>query len=226
MPQTQTMIVSLPRLCLSEDRASIVVRLMMAANDIALANKSLADFKKEQPRIRRHVQRGAAMYFVRLQCGHLNEAMKIVREVKDNPYLMGVLGRCSHDAQDAFGKLEACLDGAERAEFQRYIARIRHQTAFHYDGDAVLIALRDRASRPEAARSRITWGDDLSLWRFELADDIADSIICRQIWAIPREATLREEADRISDYGSDLCKAFLDFSGEFVFRYVREHAAI
>ena len=87
-------------------------------------------------------------------------------------------------------------------------------------------ALTDRASRSEARRSKITRGDHISLWRFELADDIVDSVVCRQIWKIPRNANLRQEADLKADYGSELCQSFLDFSGEFIFRFIEDHAVI
>lgn len=230
MSKTQTIFVNLQKLN-SCDYAGTIIRLMMAYNDLMVANQCLSQFKTqfltEQASIRKHVQKGAAMYFVRLQCGHLNEAMKIIKEVKDTPYLNDRIERCSQMAKDSFSKLTTCLKGESgHSDFQKYVGGIRHKTVFHYDNDMVKKALSDRAGRPEAAMSKITAGDHISLWRFELADDISDSTVCRQLWKIPRNADIQQEANRCSDFGSDLCRSLLDFAGEFIIRFVREHATV
>jgi hypothetical protein len=199
---------------------------MMACNDVAVANQCLSKFREENSQLRKHVRLGALMYFVRLQCGHLNEAIKLIQEIRDDTYLYERVKPCSKAAQDSFVKLLNCLNGgSDNKKFLKYVGRIRHNTAFHYDPKVIEKALADRASRPEARYSKITLGDDISLWRFELADQIVDSVVCRQIWKIPKNADLRKEADECADFGSDLCKALLDFSGEFIFRYIQEHAA-
>lgn len=226
MGQTQTIFVNLQRLN-SCNNAGTIIRLMMACNDISVANQCLSQFMTEQTPIRRHVQKGALMYFVRLQCGHLNEAMKIIEEIREDPNLNDRVKHCSQTAQDLFSKLTNCLQGGtDCADFQKYVGQIRQNTAFHYTEKLVNRALSDRSDRPEARISKITGGDHINLCRFELADDIMDSIVCRQIWRIPRDADLRQEADRSADFGSDLCKSLLGFAGEFIVRYIREHAAI
>ncbi len=225
MPETQTVYVSFRKLQRSA-HGSVILRLMMAFNDISLANHGLAQYKQEQPRLRRHVQIGARLYFVRLQCGHLNEAMKVMQEIRDDAGLRAEVGRCPAEVQAAFDKLTSCLDGGPgAADFRRYVGAIRNKTAFHYDPKLTLAALDDRAGRDEAATSTITAGDDLSLWRFEAADHILDSIVVRHLWKIPRTADLRTEADRIADYCADICLSFLVFAGEFAFRYMTRNAA-
>lgn len=224
MPETQTLYVSFRKLQKSA-HGSIVLRLMMAFNDISLANHGLAEYKKEQPRLRKHIQMGAKMYFLRLQCGHLNEAMRIIGEFQDDAALGAEVSRCSAEGRAAFEKLTSCLNGGPGAEdFRRYVGAIRNKTAFHYDSNATLAALSDRARRAEATMSTITAGDDMTLWRFEAADQILDSIIVRQLWKIPRTADLRTEADRIADYGWDICLSFLIFASEFAFKYMARHA--
>jgi len=167
------------------------------------------------------------MYFVRLQCGHLNEAMEIIKEIKDTPYLNDRIEHCSQTAKNSFGKLTNCLKGgSDHSDFQKYVGQIRHNTAFHYAEKLVEKSLTDRSGRADAALSRITAGDDVSLWRFEIADDILDSIVCRNIWKIPRDADLQQEANQCSDFGSDLCRSLLDFAGEFIIRFIQEHAAV
>ena len=81
-----------------------------------------------------------------------------------------------------------------------------------------------RAGRTDSRVSKITRGDHISLWRFNLADDVHDTMVCRLLWRIPLEADLRQEADRIADYAQTLCIALLDFAGSYVFQYVVENA--
>jgi hypothetical protein len=55
---------------------SLMIRLMMAANDLFLANWAMLRYQDgELPRLEGHVRPGAVQYFVRLQCSHLFEAM-------------------------------------------------------------------------------------------------------------------------------------------------------
>src|SRR5258705_157912 len=54
---------------------------MMAFSDFALANEGLAIFKAKYAEKRTDKNRGAQMYFVRLQASHLDEAVKIVGEI-------------------------------------------------------------------------------------------------------------------------------------------------
>jgi hypothetical protein len=225
MSRTHTLFINLQNLRNSGDKGHKIIRLMMACNDIALANHCQSIFSGKRSPISSHVQKGALMYFVRLQCGHLNEAMKIIEEIKNDQSLFGIIQKCSQNAKDAFTKLTNCLKGRpDYKRFQNFVGQIRQNSAFHYNYKMVDKALNDTSSRPEAHTSKITFGDHISLSRFDLADDIVDSIVCRYIWKIPRSANLRQEADRISDFGSDLCKSLLDFSGEFVYRYIKDYA--
>ncbi len=223
MPVTTTTPVDFERLNYRAESASVIIRLMMACNDIALANQGLAKSKEEYVGIRNHIQRGAGMYFFRLQCGHLTEALKLIRKIKNDPNLFNSVKRCRQFAQDAFGKLEKCLEGgSDYAQFKTDVIRVRDKIGFHYDKAFVDRALSSRAGRPGSRKSTITRGDHMSLCRFEAADDIVDTIACREIWDIPLDADVRAEANRCAKFGSDLCKAFVEFCGEFIWRYIRQ----
>lgn len=227
MTRTQTTFVDLSRLISQKKEASLIIRLMMACNDISLANQCLAQYKETQPSIRKHVQKGALMYFVRLQCGHLKKAIDLVQKLCADEYLLKRVDSCSQEAQASFERLIDCFKSRPNYnKYRDYILKVRNKTIFHYDGKLVEKALADRANRAEAKISKITKGDHISLWRFDLSDDIVDSLICRQLWKIPREENLREKADEISDFGSNLCVSFLDFCGEYIFSYIKERASI
>jgi hypothetical protein len=200
---------------------------MRAADDIALANWGLSWFKEDQPRMRRHIQAGACRYFIRLQCGHLCEAVKLVDKFKENANLVHILSRCTPYAQEGYHRLlEVVPDGARRKQFEKWILPIRNKIAFHYDESLTSKALERRLRNHDARRSTITRGSEMSLWRFVVADDIEDTIICRLLWKIPPNADIRSEADLRADFGSQLCVDFLDFAGDLIFRYISDYAAL
>lgn len=202
--------------------AMTVIKLMMACNDLSLANQSLAEWKEELPLGMRGRRTGAGMYFVRTQLAHLHEGLKVIEEIKNDPQLMALIARCDIQTQQSFKELEQFLPKApKRSEFEQLVGRIRHNLTFHYDTSGKLIeqAVADRAGRPDARTSSITRGSSAHLWHFKVADDIIDSIVVRQIWAIPRDKDLRAEADRIAARVHEIFLWFVDFSGEFIWKY-------
>ena len=200
---------------------------MRAADDIALAHWGLRQFSQTRPRMEGHVQLGARRYFVRLQCGHVVEAMKLVEEVQASPRLLGLVPRCAPFAREAFTRLLDNLPGAtRRPEFELYIRSIRNKAAFHYDRKLVDAALASRAARPGSDRATITRASEASMWRSGLADDIEDTIICRFLWKIPMSADLATEANKILDFGSSVCRDYIDIAGDLSFLFLRETATV
>lgn len=194
---------------------------MMACNDLQLANEALSDWKQEQPNSKRYRQQGAQMYFVRLQLGHLYEALKIISEINQDNDLRDVVNLCDSRTQESFSALMQLSHGDSNKRFEELVGRVRHNLVFHYEQSGKLItkALKDRASRPEARNTSVTRGNHAYLWHFKVADDIVDSIVTRQIWRIPRDADLREEADKVADYVHEVLIQFADFAGEFIWKY-------
>ncbi|MDQ7837126.1 MAG: hypothetical protein RDU59_01345 [Thermodesulfobacteriota bacterium] len=197
---------------------------MMACNDMSLANQGLTEWKKEQPKMKKSRQLGAGMYFVRTQLAHLHEGLKVIEEIRADPTLMAHVAACDQETQRSFQKLVPFLPGeSNRFEFEQLIGRVRHNLTFHYDQSGKLIenAIRDRAARAEARQSSVTRGSTAHLWHFKVADDVVDSIVVRQIWKIPRSADLRVEADKIANRVHQIFLWFVDFSGEFIWRYCK-----
>ena len=144
---------SLERLA-SAKHGSLIVRLMMAADDLNLANWSLIAWHEPQPGMRRHMQQGAIQYFVRLQCGHLREAMRLIPEIRNDATLIHRRKSCTADAKGAFAKLEDCLPGGPNHDkYERLVGRLRNKMAFHYDQAQVTKALQ----RPPHAASASHW---------------------------------------------------------------------
>jgi hypothetical protein len=198
---------------------------MRAANDLAIANAGYRRYSQPGPGLEEHIRPGARRYFVRLQCGHLAEALPLIEKVRDNAGLYTLLEKCSSDARAAFAHLVDCLEGgSQRADFERYVKSIRDKVAFHYDAAPIRKAVADRASRPETRFSIMTLGTNIDLWRFNLADDVEASVVVRQLWEVPRAEDLQAEDDRISGLGSNLCRDFIEFAGELSTAFVRRYA--
>ena len=200
---------------------------MMAFNDLAVSNEGLSIFKERHAAKQNNKDRGASMYFIRLQASHLHEAMKIIDAIAAHERLRNVVAQCSGAIRSTFERLVALrTDDAQRRKFEQYVGRLRHNLTFHYDesGDLINRAMEGRARKPEGNPTSITRGTEPYSWRLTIADDVVDTIVCRQIWNIPEGADLRAEADAASDYGHEIFVAFADFAAEFVTKYVRDGA--
>ncbi len=222
MPRTQTRYVHFQTLDARGESAATVVKLMMACNDLQLANEALSEWKQEQPAPRKPRQTGAGMYFVRLQLGHLFEGLKVIDQIRKDPVLLSRVRQTDTQTQQSFANLEQFLPGgARRGEIEKLMGRVRSKLTFHYEESGKLIAkaISDRAARPEARVSSVTRGSNAYLWHFKAADDVVDSVVVRQIWGIPRSADLRTEADKIADDLHQIFRWFVDFSGEFIWKY-------
>ena len=224
MSRTSTKYISFETLEMRGPSAVTVVKLMMACNDMSLANQALTEWKKEQPMMKKSRQIGAGMYFVRTQLAHLHEGLKVIEAIRADSSLMAHVAACDQETQRSFRELVPFLPGgSNHSEFEQLIGRVRHNLTFHYDQSGKLIenAVSDRAGRVEARQSSGTRGSTAHLWHFKAADDIVDSIVVRQIWKIPRTSDLRVEADKIADRVHQIFLWFVDFSGEFIWRYCK-----
>jgi hypothetical protein len=219
---TSTRVVRFDRLKLKGKDAAIVVKLMMACNDLSIANQALDDWKNTTDRARRDRKVGACMYFVRLQLSHLYEALEVIKEVEETPTLRALVDRCDTRARDSYTEVLAYTRGkANYNRFQQLVGGMRSSLTFHYEEGSrmILWAIADRAQRNDGKVSTITRADTAHRWRFSVADDIVDSIVVRRFWKIPREADLRTEADKILDEVHAVTMRFADFCGEFIWEY-------
>lgn len=224
---TSTTYTTFERLVGRGDESAIVVKLMMAFNDLAVANEGLATSKERYAVKRNDKDRGAAMYFIRLQASHLYEAMKIIDAIAVHERLRNVVRQCSDPGRLAFARLIALRnDETQTRKFEQYVGRLRHNLTFHYDesGELVKRAMEHRAKKLEGNPTSITRGTEPYSWRLTVADDVVDSIVCRQIWKIPEGTHLRTEADAAADYGHEIFVSFADFASDFVTKYVRDGA--
>ena len=200
-----------------------VMRLMMACNDLSISNLSLGDWKVEQRQGRRSREQGARLYFLRLQIAHLFEGLKVIEALRADPSLLGLVSRCGTGTQQAFQFLQDYLPGGpRRPDFERLIGRMRHNLTFHYDesGRVIEKAISSLADSDDHFGS-ISRGNDIALWYFQAADRVINNAVCFQFWGIPKHANLSVEADKNAMESHAIFLHFVDFSGEFIWRYSR-----
>ena len=103
MSRTRTQRIDFAQLLRRKNTAPMIVKLMMVCNDLSLVNEALVHWQEEQPRMQKHRQRGAVIYFARIELSHLFEGLKIVEEIRNNPELMALLSRCDAKTRNRSG---------------------------------------------------------------------------------------------------------------------------
>ncbi len=222
MCSTKTRFLDFDRIRLKGEDAHTVVKLMMACNDMSLANHSLTQWKSGSYKELSDRRTGAGMYFVRIQLAHLHEGLKVIHDISQNQNLLNVLDGCDEQTKTSFNHLlKFAHKGERRDEFEQLVGRLRHNLTFHYDesGKCIERAIGERASEPSTRNTSMTRGSHGYLWHFKLADDLVDSIVTRQIWGIDSGKSLQEESDKVADLVHNIFTSFMDFSGEFVWKY-------
>lgn len=206
---------------------ALITSLMIAANDISLANCEISRFQDEgkMDRMERHLRSGAIQYFVRLMCGHLKEAVSLIEEVNGRPHLVALLKRCTPECQGAFDNLLQCATGGRDSKvFTQIIARMRHTIAFHYATRQVQRALNDLAQQSSVPPARYTLGLDFFLTRYDLADRVMDGILVRQIVGVPPGEDVYTALKPFEDFVNEKCASFDRFVREFAVNDLRKFA--
>jgi hypothetical protein len=176
------------------DLGSVVIRLMMVINDMTLVDDVLGLWTNEEDPSRKRRERGAKMYFVRLQISHVYEAMSIIQEISKNPALMKAVERARKSTKEAFAKLLAFIASAE---YQKVMGRVRNNLTFHYAPGTIDKALQSLVAKNPEARGTLSLGENLIDWYFEPGDMVVDRAAVREIFKVPEGADVREETDKI-----------------------------
>ncbi len=223
--RTKTLFISFPKLA-KADGAVSVVKVAMVCNDLAIANSSMSRYRAITGALG-HIGLGGLLYFSRVSCGHLNEGMEAIREIRDHPILRDVVDHCGEEAQSAFLDLCECLpQGKDHQNFKHFVGWIRNRVAFHYGTADIVWALERRSTTKGGDMSSMTGGGNIHSTRFEFADALLDTIVCRNFWEIPNDADVRSEANRISDWCFQRTLKFLQFGDDFVLRFLQENGVL
>lgn len=208
----------------TDKHGALVVGLMIATNDILLANWSALRYSEENemqlPPMQRHLRIGALQYFVRLMAAHLHEALPLIEQFRKEPELERILKQCSRDAQCGYAAMCDCLRGGPDAGiFGSQVSRLRNKLSFHYDKEHLVRAIERLAHDPKRPPAAITMGADYFLSRFNLADRVVDSALVREVVQNLTGSTDREKLSSFQDFINQKCLAFLFFVREFAVVY-------
>jgi hypothetical protein len=200
------------KLLLDEKLASVVMRLMIAMNDLGMTNSSMAEWQATDDPKKRARWRGGLLYFGRVQSAHLFEALSIIQEIGDDPDLMRTVNSCDTKTIDSFDTAAKSLESSDFA----LLARLRNNTAFHYNVELPLRRLKRLVERWPNHVTPFSLGSDTLDWHFELGDLIIDEIVIREIFAIPEAEDVRKGAVAVLDRLHKIGTAFSDFAGYFI----------
>jgi hypothetical protein len=216
MPST-TRIVRTARLATDEEIASVVLRLMMAMNDIGVANDALQEWDQTQSRKKKARQNGGKLYFGRIQMAHIYEALLIIEEIKQTASLVRAVERCDIRTQRSF---EAVATFLYTEDFKR-LRRLRNNAAFHYDSKLGLRALHQIIEKYPGDTSSLSLGSETLDWYFELGDKVLDRLVVRQVFNVSEDENMRDAINVVLDRLHAMAVAFADFAGYFIRHYAR-----
>jgi hypothetical protein len=191
---------------------------MMVINDMGLAMDAQRRWTEDAKEQRHHRERGAKIYFVRLQISHIYEAMKIVEEIRDNPALMKAVDRSDRFTKKGFAAL---LAFAGSPEFEKVMGRIRNNLTFHYDPKTIERALASLVVKHPDAGGSMSLGDEPHNWFFEPGDMVGDRAAVREIFKVPEGADVVAETDKIVMRLHGIIEMFGGFAGSLIWQNSR-----
>jgi hypothetical protein len=204
-------------LALPGDLSSVLIRLMLAVNDIALAADA-NDFWEETIEQRRaYRKRLARGYFVRLIMSHVHEALIIIGEIDKSADLRVAVDQCDTRTRDNFAKLVSILKSPERG----HLFRFRTKATFHYDREVSAEHLqRVIADDPTATWSYSVGSTPLD-WHFELGDAVMDHMVVKFVLGAdePRSPARSKKIGEIATRLDRIATMFTDFATHFIERH-------
>jgi hypothetical protein len=205
-------------LALPDDLASVLIRLMLAVNDMSLAadaNDFWAETTEQRRAYRKRVARG---YFVRLIMSHVHEALKIIEEINRSPDLSAAVDQCDARTRDSFKKLVAILNSPARG----HLFRFRTKATFHYDKEALAEHLRRVIVDHPAATWSYSLGSTPLDWHFEVADAVMDHMVVKFVLGADERRSLArsKKIEEIATRLDQIASMFTNFARGFIQRHL------
>jgi hypothetical protein len=191
----------------------VLSRLMMAVNDIGIANDALGAWMGEQTGvIRKERKPGAKMYFVRILLSHTFEALRVLNKINGESELMKAVRNCSQATQDAFAEAIKVV-GTDQYKFFK---QVRDGIGFHYLPSVVRDTIASQATRVPDVRLTLSVGSDNLQWYYEPGDRIIDSHVVRGVFGTPEDQSAVKEVDRIIHEMHGVTEKIASFAGYFI----------
>jgi hypothetical protein len=191
---------------------TVLGRLMLAVNDIGIANDALGHWMGEQTGQRSARQKGAKMYFVRILLGHIWEGLHIIKTIKKTPMLMDVVESCPDVIRRHFNE---CIKIIGTKDYL-IMRKMRNDVIFHYEHQPVEDAILRLSNSIPDVQMTISLGDDPLDWYYEPGDRIIDDTVVKAVFEIPEGADISKEVDRLVDRLHLIGDHFIEFAGFFI----------
>jgi hypothetical protein len=203
-------------LALSGDLPSVVIRLMWAINDIALAADANDIWAETTGHPRAHLKGRARMYFIRLIMSHVHEALNIIVEIHKSLDLTAVVDQCDARTRENFKKLVAILNSPER----RHLFRFRTKATFHYDKELAAEHLQRVVVQDPAALWGYSVGSTPGDWYFELGDAVMDHMVVKFVLGAdePKSPARTKKVAEIATRLQEVSIIFTEFAKSFIER--------
>jgi hypothetical protein len=209
---SRTWTAKISTLTADEELASVIVRLMMVLNDIAIANDGLGEwtFTKNPKKLSR--QAGGRLYYGRMLMSHVFEALGIIEDIKKSETLKAAVQNCDAKTRASFDAVVAFLTCAD----YKMLLQIRNSAGFHYDRKRAINALKQIDRKFPDLHFAYTLGHAPLDWYFELGDAVSDRIVVRDIFGAAEGQDVRASIDPILMRLHTMAMAFNDFAGHFI----------
>jgi hypothetical protein len=209
---SRTWSVRTAKLVADKDAASVVLRLMIALNDIAVANEGLGEWTDTQESRKLARQNGGRLYYGRMLMAHVFEALGIINDIQNSTKLKALVDACDPTTRASFDAVAAFLTTGD----YKMLLRIRNNASFHYDDKLAVRAAEQIDNKFPGHISTYSLGHDPLDWYFEMGDLALDRIVVRDIFKAPENADLRAAIDPILLTMHTMAIAFSDFAGHFI----------
>jgi hypothetical protein len=212
---SKTRLTTFKRLAGAGDIAPLLVQLMMAVNDLGIADHGLRYWSENPPSQYQDRAQGAKSYFVRLQIAHTFEALKIIGKIQRTPNFLKLVQQCDQHTQDAFARL-ASIIGTDNYKAMK---RLRDAITFHYETNAIAEAIKRQNDKFPDHPLSLSIGNRTLDWYFEPADRMVDSIIIRDAIGLQAYPVASAEVDKVASRLQTIAEDLANFSGYFIPRY-------
>ncbi len=199
------------------DLSGVLIRLMLAVNDISLAADADAFWAETTEQRRAYRKPRARMYFIRLIMSHVHEGLNVIGEINKSPDLRAAVDLCDARTRENFEKLVEILTSRERGALFRY----RTKTTFHYDREVPGEHLRKVIAHDRDATWSYSVGSTPLDRHFELGDAVMDRMVVRFVLGAdePRSAARSKKIEEIATRLDQIAFTFTDFATSFIERH-------
>jgi hypothetical protein len=159
MPKSTTRVVKTTKIA-DSGIASVLARLMMIVNDMAIVNESLHVWSTSKDKRWESRKGGGRALFGRVQMSYVYEALEVIKEIRDSKTSMAEVEKCAQKTQDCFAAVKAFLD----TDDYKKLVQLRNNVGFHYDAKRAERAVKEIAAEFPDDTSTMTLGEDPLDW--------------------------------------------------------------